>query len=370
MIYEQRLEQLQQVLSDSACDALLIDDPTNLYYLTGLELSTGKLLVSAQGAILFVDNRYYESCRKKSPFPVRLIDQPSFENQLSTPEFAYIEELAFDSENTSYNNYEQLVKIGKTIENKRADESCVKIIPLDAPLKIIRAVKDEHEIDLLRRAADLGSQGFDHVCSLLQEGVSELELATELEIFWKRRGGRKVAFDPIIAFGENSSMPHYRAGKTKLQKGQIILIDIGVELNHYHSDMTRIAFFGKPDPRMVEIHAIVQEAQQAALALCRPGATIRAIDAAGRDYITSKGYGKNFTHSLGHGVGLDIHEFPVIKKLPVTDTVTLEAGMVITIEPGIYLPGVGGVRIEDTILITPLGHDNLTKRSTQPCTFE
>ncbi len=366
MNYQQRLYRLQQVLKESACDALLVEDKTNLYYLTGLELSAGKLLVYAHGAILFVDNRYLELCRKKSPFPVQLLDQPSLESRLSTPELAFIQELAFDSENTSYKNYEQLGKLAKAIEGKRSDKNVVKVIPLDAPLKGIRLIKDAQEIELLRKAADLGAQGFDFVCSLLREGISEHELATELEVFWKQRGSKTVAFDPIIAFGENSSMPHYRAGTTRLQKGQVVLIDIGVNLNHYHSDMTRMAFFGQPDPRIVEIHAIVAEAQQAALALCHPGTTLNALDAAARELIKAKGYGSNFTHSLGHGVGLNIHEYPIIRKSEGVANISLEAGMVITVEPGIYLPGVGGVRIEDTVVITPSGHENLTKRSIAP----
>jgi len=198
---------------------------------------------------------------------------------------------------------------------------------------------------------------------MLKEGISENELAIELEIFWKRRGSKAIAFDPIIAFGSNSSMPHYRVGQRKLNTGEAVLIDIGVNLNHYHSDMTRVVFFGDPDPKIASIYEIVLKAQELALENCRPGTPIAELDASARTYIEQKGYGENFTHSLGHGVGLEIHELPLIRsQSPGADT-QLEEGMVVTIEPGIYLPGIGGVRIEDTVAITRDGYENLTNRS-------
>jgi Xaa-Pro aminopeptidase len=352
MDYLSRLKTLQKTIQDNGCDALLIADPTNLFYMTGLELSSGKLLVHSQGAELLVDGRYIESCKNRSPFHVRLSDPPSFEQLLSSSEFEHIKKLGFDSDNTSYKNYEQLKKI-KNIE----------LIPIDAPLKWQRAIKDESEIQALREAADLGSKGFDFVCSLFKEGISELECASELEIFWKKRGSKGVAFDPIIAFGPNSSMPHYHAGEKKLKKGDAVLIDIGVDFNHYRSDMTRVIFFGGgPDSRLLEVHGIVQKAQDAALALCKPGATLGQLDKAARDLISTYGYADKFTHSLGHGIGLDTHEYPTVKNSPPFADISLIKGMVITIEPGIYLPGIGGVRIEDTIVITEHGHENLTRQ--------
>lgn len=365
MIYKNRLHRLQETLHSAACDAILIEDKTNLYYLTGLDLSAGKLLVHSQGALLFVDNRYFELCQKSSPFPVRPLDNPKFEEQLAGPEFSFILTLAFDSDTTTYKNYEQLLKLTDAVSAARPDLP-LALRPLDMPIKHLRTIKDKTEITTLRKAAELGSKGFDFLCSFLKEGVTEQEAAIELEIFWKRLGSKALAFDPIIAFGANSSMPHYRAGETKLRPGDIILIDIGVNYQHYHSDMTRVAFFGPPNPQLLSIHSIVESAQKAALELCRPGTTIGALDSAARDIIASHGYGPNFTHSLGHGVGLDIHEFPTIRNASPMNALCLQPGMVITIEPGIYLPGIGGVRIEDTVLITDNGHENLTQRKTAP----
>lgn len=355
MTYHSRLHKLQQVLHQHQCDALLVDDKTDLFYLTGLELSAGTLLVHTNGAELFVDKRYFEVCQKNSPFPVSLLDPPGSATLLKSHQGT--QKLAFDSATLSYLNYEKL---------KAETPPTLELVPLDSPTRPLRAIKDHEEIHLLREAGALGSLGFDFLCSFLEIGISEKECAIELEIFWKRQGSKALAFDPIIAFGPNSSIPHYRAGNARLKQGDIVLIDIGVNYKHYHSDMTRTLFCGQPDSRLLAIHSIVQKAQQAALALCRPGTLIKDLDAAARNLISSHGYGAQFIHGLGHGVGLNIHEFPSIKNIPPFGNLPLETGMVITIEPGIYLPGIGGVRIEDTVVITNEGYDNLTNRGTDP----
>jgi len=357
MDYHQRIQLLQKKLKDQSCDAILIEDQTSMYYLTGLDLSAGKLLVHANGADLFVDNRYLELCLKCSPIPVHLLN-PDFARQLSEPAFSFIVKLGFDASTTLFSTYQQY---GKFVNIN----SICSLTPLESPLQAQRMIKDSEEIEILRQAADLGSKGYDYVCSLLKEGVTEADVASELEIFWKKRGGKKTAFDPIIAFGKNSSMPHYRAGDAKLQKDQVVLIDIGVTFKHYHSDMTRTVFFGNPDPQMLILYEIVKQAQQKALDICRPGTTIGDLDSAARNYIADKGYGPNFTHSLGHGVGLDIHEHPFIRHSVPSNPTPLVPGMVVTIEPGIYIPDLGGIRIEDTVVITKDGHENLTKRSTE-----
>jgi len=361
MDHSQRIEKTQKTLKELTCNALLIEETTNLYYMTGQQLSTGKLLVHEKGAELFVDNRYFESCQKNAPCHVILSDKTSLSDLLKSPEFNFIHSLGFDSDNTSFKRYEEMQKNLTPL---------VKLIPLDNPVKIQRMIKDKEEIDLLREAAALGSQGFDFVCSLLCEGLKENDIALELEIFWKRRGSKSLAFDPIIAFGSNSSMPHYRAGQTILKKGMPVLIDIGVNYQHYHSDMTRVIYFGEPDPKIRTIYTIVENAQKKALNLCVPGTKIGELDETARGYIKAQGFGEFFSHGLGHGVGLEIHEAPTLRnQLPCKDK-KLENGMVITIEPGIYLPGMGGVRIEDTILITETGYENLTKRPTSPLLYQ
>lgn len=362
MTYSNRLLRLQDYLKNS-CDALLVEDQLNIFYLTGLTLSAGKLLVHTRGAHLFVDDRYFELCERMSPYPVLKLDHPSFEKRLSSPDFSFIQRLGFDSDTTSVKNFMELEKyVDKAIQS--GGDRSISLVPLDNPIKTLRMIKDAGEIALLKEAAALGSEGFDFLCTLLKEGISEVEIAVELEIFWKRRGSKSLGFDPIIAFGANSSMPHYRSGNERLKKGHVVLADIGVNYRHYHSDMTRMIFLGEPDPRIEKIYHIVRDAQKAALDLCRPGTLVADLDSAAREYIASQGYGDRFTHGLGHGVGLEIHELPVLKNISPHKEIVLSPGMVITIEPGIYLPGVGGVRIEDTVVITPEGHDNLTQRST------
>lgn len=355
MNYQKRVEQLQNILKNNGCDLFLVDDLTNLFYLTSCSLSAGVLLVHAQGAILMVDNRYYENCKKQSPFPVLLSEKTSWLAVIQS--LKEIKTIGFDSETTSYKRFCDLEK------EIRKNQLPYQLIPLENPIRHLRTFKDSEEIALLHEAAKLGSNGYDYILTLLKEGITEKEIALELEIFWKKKGSKALAFDPIIAFGKNSSMPHYRAGDTKLTKGMIVLIDIGVNLGHYHSDMTRTLFYGTPHPKLEEIYQIVLTAQQKALSLCKPGVTVGELDQAARQYIEEKDYGECFSHSLGHGVGLEIHELPVIRNKPPFKETPLMEGMVITIEPGIYLPELGGVRIEDTVVITKDGYLNLTERS-------
>lgn len=354
MNYSARLDRLRNMLKSLPCDALLIEHPTDLFYLTGLELSAGKLIISLQNTCLIVDGRYYERSRQQVLYPVQLLKENVLKEWIVDFQ---IRQLGFDQQHTTYQAYLTLTQLANKLKTQ---SYALEIIPVDAPIHKLRLIKDEDEIACLRKAAHLGYQGYEFVLSLLREGVSESELAFELEFFWKKRGASRLAFDSIIAFGPNSSMPHYRAGPTALTLHTSVLIDIGVVLAHYHSDMTRVVFFGTPAPLMKTIYSIVEEAKAKALALCRPGTLIGDLDKVAREWIKSKGYGEYFTHSLGHGVGLDIHEPPILRETGIYRDLPLEAGMVITIEPGIYLPEIGGVRLEDTVLITQNGYENLT----------
>lgn len=363
MSYKKRIETLIKSLKELSCDALLVDDPINLYYLTGLQLSLGILLVHQQGAVLLVDSRYYELCKQKCPVPVLLADQNHHTlAKLLANECSFVQKIAFSVENTTFKVFQDLQACINAVSTSTENKKILTLMPLSNPVKKLRSIKDHEELRILREASNLGSLGYDFVCSLLKEGITETDIAIELEIFWKRRGSKSIAFEPIIAFGANSSMPHYRAGIAKLKKGDCILIDIGVNFNHYHSDMTRMAFFGEPNPKILEIYEIVKSAQKAALQICRPGTLIGDLDQAARSVIASHGYGDKFTHSLGHGVGLEIHEWPTLRNATPFKDVPLQEGMVITIEPGIYLPGIGGVRLEDTIAITDISYENLTNR--------
>jgi Xaa-Pro aminopeptidase len=353
MNYPGRLCRVQQWLDDNRCDALIVEKPIDILYLTGIDLSLGKLLIGRYDQpTLFVDGRYIERCRRVPFLNTILLDGTALETWLASGPHSSWQSIAFDSEATSYKAFvDWQAKLSAA-----AGQASLKAV--EAPIKRLRAIKDPEEIVKLREAASLGSRGYDFAVSLLKEGISEIEVATALELFWKQQGAKGLAFEPIIAFGANSAMPHYHPGDTVLHRGDIVLIDIGVNLDGYHSDMTRTLFFGFPDPQLLKLHEDVQRAQAAALAICRSGVPIAAVDAAARNLLPLE----LFVHGLGHGVGLEIHESPVIShKHPDRET-PLEVGMVVTIEPGGYIPGRGGVRIEDTIVITSNGYEDLTLR--------
>lgn len=338
-----RIEKLlQKIEKNQTC---LITHPVDIYYLTGMNVSSGSLIISHEIRALLVDGRYFEACKTLCPVPVFLLKEGLlFELIKGT------EALMIDQDNTSYGAFLKLKAAG------------IRVDPKTSLVKELRAIKDPEEIALLKKASELGLEGYDYVRSLLRPGIKEREVAAELEYFWRKRGSDGVAFDPIIAFGSSSAMPHYRAGDAILKNGDIVLIDIGVTKDHYHSDMTRVVFCGTPVPELKEIHGIVKDAVKAALATLRPGVLLKDVDMAARAVLASAGYEEFFTHSLGHGIGLEIHEFPLVKSAAPYGDVCLEEGMAITIEPGIYLPGIGGVRLEDTVIITKTGYENLTTR--------
>lgn len=345
-----RIEKTQQLIAKSGWDYLIIDAPIDLYYLAGVELSLGRLLIGQKQATLFVDGRYFESCQKAVHFPVKLTKGYGKESAFYQEVDLKNKKVAFDGATTTYlaaKDLEQL--LGPTTQ----------LLPIRHPLAPLREIKEKKEIDLLKKSATLASEGLQWVLGILKEGISEEEVAMKLEIFWKENGGDKLAFDPIIAFQENASQPHYRAGKRRLKRGDIIQFDIGVFKTRYASDLSRVFAFGKSDPLWEKIYSIVYRAQKKALDTLRPGIPIQEVDKAARDLIKTEGYGQYFPHSLGHGLGLELHEQPLIKSDPPFGERVLEEGMCITIEPGIYLPSQGGIRLEDAILITSSGYEPL-----------
>jgi Xaa-Pro aminopeptidase len=233
-----------------------------------------------------------------------------------------------------------------------------ELVGLGASLDAIRSCKDQIEIETLGCVARLASASLQAVLSSLAPGIKESDLALELEIEMRRQGADARAFDFIVASGERGAMPHGRASDRVLRPGELVTIDFGAVIDGYHSDETVTVALGRPSDRACEIHAIVKEAHDRAIAAVRPGISCRDLDAVARDYINENGYETCFGHGLGHGVGLEIHEKPVVSPRSAT---VVEEGMVFTIEPGIYIPGFGGVRIEDTVAVTADGCMLLTK---------
>ncbi len=314
----------------------LIEQAEDLFYLTGLHLSKGRLLILPNEAILFVDGRYYDRAKQEAPCTVMLWDE--FKKRTEKRIF-------FDSVAITYEGYLSLKKTFSSIEWE----------PLSNPLKEMRAIKEPGEIEALKKAALLTLSGIEKIKESLREGVSEEELALEFEIFCRKNGASGLSFEPIIAFGENSAYPHYRAGKSRLKKGQIVLIDVGAVMNDYHGDMTRIFYFGDPDPRILHFEKLVKNAQKKAIAHVAPGIKIGELDQIVQDEFDKAHVKPLYIHSLGHGIGLQTHEFPRIRFDGDDRSTLLRPGMVFTVEPGLYQPGVGGVRIEDMVVVTETG---------------
>jgi Xaa-Pro aminopeptidase len=261
-----------------------------------------------------------------------------------------IKRLGFESQHLTV---EQLDTLCKATEG-------VEWLPLKDTVEKIRAIKDQHEIDALRRSAALNDDAFAHLLDVIEPGMTEREAAWEIEAYMRNHGASKVAFDLIVAAGPNGALPHARPGDQAIQPGAPVVVDIGCVLDGYCSDMTRTFCLGEPSARYLEVWNVVLQAQDAAKAVLRAGTTGVEADAAARDLIAEAGYGDYFGHGLGHGVGLAVHEGPRASRLSED---TFEAGMSLTVEPGIYLPGEFGVRIEDLVII---GDDDIEILSNTP----
>lgn len=332
---------MKRELSSWKVDGLVIENPIDIYYLLGLSLSTGKLLLTKEETILLVDGRYIESAKEKSIVPAKLLGKDALASF-----FRNCKKVGFDSGFTSVHGLEQLKK-----------EAALDYEPIYGPTLLLRRCKDDSELEKIRQSAALNWEGFCHILKILRDGISELEVAFSYEMFVRQKGAEKLAFDPIIAFGKNSAKPHHRSSSSLLEKGQVVLIDIGVCLDHYYSDMTRVVFWGKENPTLHKMYGVVKEAYAAAERNVCKGTLISSLDETARTVMRKAGMEEQFLHSLGHGVGLEIHEAPRIRK-------DLECGNlllneVITIEPGLYVSGLGGIRYENTLIVTEKGFENL-----------
>ena len=328
-------------------DAVIVENPVDLYYLTGLHLSRGIFVATKEDAVLFVDGRYFARAQKEAPCPIRLLAGNCLFDWLDAKTLSTLE---FDSEWTTFSRYDALKNEIRSLVLK----------PKPGILKTQRAVKDPDELANLKRAADVTMSGLKHIESLLKEGISEEEIALEFEFFVRKAGASKLSFSPIIAFGENSAYPHYRAGKATLQNGQIVLMDVGAVVDDYAGDLTRVVFFGEGDLQLQEMLSLTKEAHKQALAAVVPGATFGDLDRAARAVFAEARVEDQFIHSLGHGIGLETHEYPSIKIAGPDRDTKLEVGMVFSIEPGLYRPGLGGVRWEDVVVVTKNGCEPLT----------
>lgn len=334
-----RIEKLVLWLKGHKLSGCLIQDPTNLLYYTGINISTGVLYIGATKQVLIVDFRYYDRCKKEVPYHV--LSTKNFKKTLKT--FRLPSKVGVDSHVTYLKDYE-LYK-----------EFCD---PVSYPgfLSQMRMIKGSKEIQLIKESCEITKKGFQYIQKHFKEGVTEIELTTLLEIYLRKSGAQKMAFDPIVAFGKNAANPHYSPGDVALKKNDLILIDCGSVWKNYYSDMTRTYIKGTISKKMEELVNLCKVAQEKAVEICKPGLSFKDLNECVQETFKKEGVQDLFIHGLGHGVGLEVHEYPVLAK----KEMTLDKGMIITIEPGLYVPGLGGVRVEDTLLITSNGYENLT----------
>lgn len=348
---DSRIERLMAMLPRET-DCALINSDINRRYFTGMLSSAGTLLVFREKAYLIIDFRYIEKARNTAR-NCEVILQEELYGQIKKLLLKHgAKRISLESMELTLSKFEQLrEKLGDTAEFDSSNA-------LSKAIYACRTVKEPSEIEKIRSAQKLAEEAFDHILGFIHEGVTEREIQLELDFTMLRLGAEELSFPTIALTGTSTSMPHgVPSDDRKVEKGDFVLMDYGAVVDGYHSDMTRTVAVGKPSEEMKRVYNVVLEAQEKALAAVRSGITGQQLDAAAREHIAKAGYGENFGHSLGHGVGMEIHEYPGASP---SSTPVLRSGNVVTVEPGIYLPGKFGVRIEDFVLVTENSCENLT----------
>ncbi len=347
--YHPRLEKLREAVKSRRLDGLLVAGKENIRYLSGFTGNDAWALITPARAFLITDFRYREQAVEELSAGFKLKESKGglVKTAVSLSQRLRLRRVGFEKRHLSFELY-QVLKKG--MKEKR-------LVPAGPLVEESRLVKEAGEIDHLRRAALLTDWVLERTLPLLREGMTELEAANRVVALIGKTGG-KEAFEPIVAFGPHSSRPHAVPSRKTLGAGSIVLVDMGVKSGGYNSDITRTFAFDKFPPRFKKIYGLVLEAQKRAIEAVRPGMKASSIDRRARSYLREKGFGRFFGHGLGHGVGLEVHEGPTLRA---GSRDVLEEGMVFTVEPALYLPGWGGVRIEDTVLVTSDGCEPLTR---------
>lgn len=343
-----RLSACRKKIQDSGVDGYLLTSRTDQYYLTHFDGEDGAALVLPHQVWLITDGRFKDEAAQHAPWAKALIRNGSLVEAIAQLAKKHrLARLGFQPEAMTV---ELHAKLRKALKKTR-------LVPLPPVIRQLRLYKDETEIAELERAADVAQEAFRKVTRRIKLGMTESELAADLQHEMLRLGATGASFPIIIAEGENAAFPHAVPGQRKIKAGSAVLIDWGATVNHYRSDLTRVVFIRRIPPRMGRLYTHVLAAQEAAIAALAPGKRMCDVDAVARNILKRARLDRAFSHGLGHGLGLDIHEAPRLSK-KVKDR--LEPGMVVTVEPGVYLPGVGGIRIEDDVLMTPGGCRVLT----------
>jgi Xaa-Pro aminopeptidase len=342
---KERIARLRAALAEREFDGALISNAQNRRYLSGFTGSAGYLLVTADDAIIATDFRYYEQSAAQAP-DYRLHQQVTGFDNWVPPLFAGLagKKIAFEAADMSVSTHGHVRKALASLPEPQRPQ----LIPTQNLVEGLRVFKEPAEIEALQRAVDLGDAAFTHVAERVEPGWTEKRVAWEIEKYIREHGGDALSFDTIIAGGPWGAMPHAYPRERKLEKGEGVVIDMGCDVDGYMSDLTRTIFLGKPDDQFKKIYDIVLTAQLTAEEMVQPGMTGNECHMIAHNVIDAAGYGETFGHGLGHGIGLQVHEAPRVGR---TSDDVLKDTMVFTIEPGIYITGWGGVRIEDMVVL-------------------
>lgn len=344
-----RMTRIQQEMAKSRLDAILLTNLHNIRYLSGFTGSTATAIITRGRAFLLVDSRYTLQAAKECPeFDVRqysgsaLTAASDLLNEIQTTR------IGFEADHITFNNHRKL---------RSMPAKGLKLVAISQIVEELRQIKDGKEIDKIRQAAAITDECFSYLLARVKPGMTERDVALDISGYVQKQGA-KLAFDSIIAAGPHAAFPHAQPGDAVLAKGQMLKLDFGAAIDGYASDITRTIFIGRLDSKQKKVYKTVLDSQLKAIDAIKPGKLGKEIDAVARDYIKSQGYGDYFGHGLGHSLGLDVHDGPGFSP---TSELVLAPGMVLTVEPGIYIEGWGGVRIEDDILVTDSGADVITK---------
>ena len=349
-VHEARRKRLRQQVRATKVDGLLVTNFVNVTYLTGFTGDDSYLLVTHDGVQLVTDMRYTTQLEDECPglkLQVRSPGEKMLDTTADVIKRAKVDRLGVEASSMT-------VGLNNALQEKLPK---TKLEPTEDLVEGLRAVKDKDEVAAIRLACHHAKRAFEAVRAAVTPTMTESQVAADLEYQARRFGAKGLSFEPIVAVGARSALPHGRPTQLQLAESDFTLVDWGARTGQYVSDLTRMWITGRISPKFRKIYEVVLQAQLAAIDAIRPGIKCEDVDAVARGIITKAGYGKQFGHGLGHGIGLEVHEAPRLTKQQVVE---LQSGMVVTVEPGIYFPGWGGIRIEDDVLVTPSGHEVLT----------
>lgn len=358
--YASRLSKLRQHLRKAAVDSLLVTKRVNVTYLTGFTGDDSYLLVTARDTVVLSDFRFIEQLEEECPgFEVSIRNQGQTMLQMIVQQSSdrKLHSLGVEAESVTLSLFHQL----------QSQLQGPAVTPTSGLVETLREIKDRDELDEIRKSISVAQRAFNVVRASLRGDQTEKAIANELEYQIRCFGGTGCSFSPIVGIGSRAALPHAVPTERRVSESDFVLIDWGAKATHYASDLTRVLVTGKISSKLERVYGIVLKAQQRAIEAIRPGALMCDVDKAARQTIAKAGYDDYFGHGLGHGIGLEIHEAP---RLAVNQHLPLRAGMVVTVEPGIYIPGWGGVRIEDDVLVTKNGHEVLSSvpKELEQCT--